>query len=241
MSSTSFLQTAAGCVHEISLSHGLPLSLFLAGLVGGFTHCTAMCGPFVLAQSEGQIQKMSKSLLLPYHLGRITTYIAMAMVFASLLNVAFLFLPVRALVVAPLLMTAGLIFILTAFPSVGRFFPWLVNLQLFVPYRWLEKIFTHLSTDATVLKRYALGLLLGFMPCGMIVSALMAASTAPSALEAGFAMAAFGVGTVPALVLVAFGGQALQGKYPVFARRARQVMLVWSGLWLFLMAGFMLV
>jgi hypothetical protein len=32
----------------------LALALFLVGLTGGATHCTAMCGPFVLAQLPGR-------------------------------------------------------------------------------------------------------------------------------------------------------------------------------------------
>lgn len=35
----------AQCVHEISTSSSLIGSLFLGGLVGSASHCTAMCGP----------------------------------------------------------------------------------------------------------------------------------------------------------------------------------------------------
>ncbi len=61
------------------------LSLFNLGFFGGFSHCTLMCGPFVLAQVGNKLQNTSldgfasftrlKNLaLLPYHFGRITTY-----------------------------------------------------------------------------------------------------------------------------------------------------------------------
>src|SRR5262245_38327356 len=63
---------------------GLPLALFLAGLVGSLTHCTLMCGPFVLAQVAGRLEagaaaggelvRLAGAALVPYHLGRMTTY-----------------------------------------------------------------------------------------------------------------------------------------------------------------------
>src|SRR5438552_2077647 len=71
----------------VSLPAGLPLSLFLAGLAGSLVHCVGMCGPFVLGQviadSErtrghyGEWQRLAGAALAPYHLGRLTTYVAL--------------------------------------------------------------------------------------------------------------------------------------------------------------------
>jgi sulfite exporter TauE/SafE len=63
----------------------LVFSLFSLGFFGGFSHCSFMCGPFVLAQTQNRLEKiplenfsnfsrLNNSALLPYHLGRITTY-----------------------------------------------------------------------------------------------------------------------------------------------------------------------
>ena len=63
-------------------------ALFAAGLAGGFTHCAGMCGPFVLAQVAGFLDKVDAArmseltrlrgaALVPYHLGRLTTYSAL--------------------------------------------------------------------------------------------------------------------------------------------------------------------
>ena len=86
-----------------------------------------------------------------------------------------------------------------------------------------------------------MGVLLGFMPCGMIVSALMAASTAPHPLQAGLAMSLFGLGTMPALIGIALGGGLLKNKYPNGMRKITQGMMVFSALWLFAIAGFILI
>lgn len=85
-----------------------------------------------------------------------------------------------------------------------------------------------------------MGVLLGFMPCGLIVSALMAAATAPSAIEAGVAMAAFAAGTMPALIAVAFGGRALRTRFPRAMHHVTRGFMAVSALWLFLIAGLFL-
>ena len=110
------------CLHEVTITYGLYTSLFIAGLVGGFTHCSTMCGPFVLSIS-GHVEKFKHAMLLPYHFGRITTYIFLAVLLASVLNIAFLFLPIRSLIVAPVLMLAGVLFLISAFPKLTVFFP----------------------------------------------------------------------------------------------------------------------
>ncbi|MFM7557469.1 MAG: sulfite exporter TauE/SafE family protein, partial [Alphaproteobacteria bacterium] len=63
----------------------LIFSLISIGFFGGFTHCTTMCGPFVITQVSSNLSKISLKnyngfakisgvALLPYHLGRLTTY-----------------------------------------------------------------------------------------------------------------------------------------------------------------------
>lgn len=240
MWATHILQSAGGCFSNITLAHGLPLSLFLAGLIGGGTHCAVMCGPFVLSQA-GSIEKLSRAILLPYHLGRITTYVALAVLLSSILNVAFLFLPIRSLIIAPILMTAGLIFFVNAFPSLEKIFPWIGSIQLSAPYSWLATWFNRLSQGTGGGKQYLMGVLLGFMPCGMVVAALMAAATAPSALDAAMAMGAFGLGTMPALIIVALGGKAMNIKFPNVMQKITQGAMVVSGVWLFALAGLLFV
>lgn len=229
------------CIHDVAVSHGLLISLFLAGLVGGMTHCAGMCSPFVLAQvgSDVQLQKLGKALLLPYHLGRMTTYVALAVLVSSVVNLSFLFSGLKSLIAAPMLATAAVIFLISAFPRMSVIFPWAANLQVAVPYKFISNISSKLMSNPGVFKRYLLGGLLGFMPCGLVASALLASATAPNAIQAGLAMAAFTVGTMPALILVAFGGGALKYKYPEASLRMSQGAMVISSFWLFALAASM--
>ena len=231
----------AQCIHDFSTSYGLPVSLLLAGLVGGFTHCAGMCSPFVLAQVDSNtgIGRLKGSLLIPYHLGRMTTYVGMAVALSGAVNLAFLFSETRAFIAAPLLLLAALIFVVTAFPSLGRVFPWIVRIQMAAPFAFISNLTGQLLYNPGVFKRYLLGVLLGFMPCGLVIAAVMAASSAASPVYAGLSMAAFAMGTVPALVLVALGGEGIKHKYPqstVFIKRGA---LMISGIWLMVLAGLM--
>jgi sulfite exporter TauE/SafE len=74
---------------------GLMLGLLLAGLAGSAMHCVPMCGPFVLGQVADrmarvpavrlcELQRVRGGLLLPYHLGRITTYAGLGALAAAM-------------------------------------------------------------------------------------------------------------------------------------------------------------
>lgn len=237
----------AQCIHEFSMQNGLVISLFLGGLAGGFTHCTAMCGPFVLAQtggnasSTGKIARLSHAALLPYHLGRMTTYIFMAIIFHSVLNLALLFSDHKAVLTAPILMLAGVLFLVSVFPALNKMFPWVGNIRLGLPFGVIGKFSAAFLYNPGFFKRYGLGLMLGFMPCGLVVAALMAASTAPNTLQAALAMGAFALGTVPALILMALGGRTLQSRFPKAANVIKQGAMACSALWLFVLAGWMMI
>lgn len=226
------------CIHDIAVSHGLMISLFLAGLVGGATHCAGMCGPFVLAQigDTSSIQKLSGSLLIPYHLGRMVTYVGLAILVSSIVNLAFVFSNLKSLIAAPILALAATIFLISAFPKMLNIFPWAAHIRISAPYSLIERFTSKLMRNPGIIKRFGLGVMLGFMPCGLVASALLAASTAPTVTEAALAMSIFTIGTIPALILVAFGGGALKYKYPKASMRISQGAMVISSFWLMAIA-----
>ena len=69
-----------------------------------------------------------------------------------------------------------------------------------------------------------IGFLNGLLPCGMVYLALTSALATQNVFYGGWLMAFFGLGTVPALMMVALGGQyfgikfrqQLQSLLPVF-------------------------
>ncbi len=235
MDTTGFLHIIAGCFDALSTRYGIIASLFIAGLFGSFTHCAGMCGPFVLSQTK-DLNRVSGSALLPYHAGRITTYIFLGIVFYSFLNLALLFMPVHKVVVAPILLLAGLIFFVNAFPGhLGRIFPWIMRIHLPGTGR-LQNILSAVTSLSrhlpAVLKQFLMGIMLGFMPCGLVIAALMATSVAPSVWHAISGLIAFGIGTSTSLIIISMGGHSLKYKYQGIMRRLTQVAMIWSGLWL---------
>lgn len=226
------------CIHDVAVSHGLMISLFLAGLVGGATHCAGMCSPFVLAQigEKPTMKRLSGGLLIPYHLGRMTTYVGLAVLVSSIVNLAFVYSGLKSMIAAPLLMLAATVFLISAFPKMLIVFPWAARIRISAPYGLVARFSSKLMNNPGAIKRYGLGVMLGFLPCGLVASALMAASTAPNIGHAALAMAVFTVGTMPALILVAFGGDALKYKYPKASVRMSQGAMVISSFWLMAIA-----
>tara|TARA_R110002095_G_scaffold211534_1_gene199793 strand:- start:2972 stop:3679 length:708 start_codon:yes stop_codon:yes gene_type:complete len=229
------------CIQDFTSSYGLPFSLFLAGLVGGVSHCAWMCSPFVVAQTNHQArQSFASKLLLPYHFGRMTTYVFLAIMVSSVINLVFVFSNLKLLISAPLLMTAGFIFIVSAFPKLLEIFPWVLKIKAGVPYKYIRGLISKTSHIKGMTGRYFLGILLGFMPCGLVVSALLASATAPSVFQSALAMGAFALGTIPALLMVSLGGYAFKYKYPKASIYVSRGGMVVSAIWLFTLAGTMI-
>lgn len=174
------------------------LALFLVGLLGG-THCVGMCGGIVGALSMGGPPRLS--LHLAYNLGRIASYgIAGALVGAlGGLSLALSGqLPLRlALHVAASLMLVALGLYLIGITRALAFTERLGQ-NLWRRIQPLTRRFLPANTPA---RAFPLGLLWGWLPCGLVYSALATALTSGSALKGGLLMLAFGAGTLPNLLL----------------------------------------
>jgi uncharacterized protein len=235
----------------ISLAQDLPiggvlLAMFLAGLAGGLSHCAGMCSGFVLAQVGSHLGRLpaagfnawvrlKSAALLPYHLGRMTTYAALGAVAGGLAGV-FVQLTAFKVVLSLFLLLAASLFLLQlaaelvpALRGSGGLGPGASLLSRFV---------APLFADPRGWRGYALGLTLGFLPCGLIYSALAAAAGSGSAFMGGLAMAAFVAGTAPALVAVGFGGSLAGQRWRwVMRPLARSLMAVNAALLLWLGLG----
>ncbi|WP_417466229.1 sulfite exporter TauE/SafE family protein [Kordiimonas sp.] len=225
---------------------GLLFTLFLGGLMGSATHCVGMCGPFVVAQTahlptSGTALAPARGFaLIPYHLGRMTTYMALGILAASISGLVFS-VPIQRGIAFVLLCFAGLLFFFSAVPS--------VKARVVLPFwhkglarlgQLIGRFATPFFKGATPLHRYALGLTLGFLPCGLLAAALMAVAATANPLSAAFGMAAFCVGTVPALVLSGIGGRYALRHLPFRFETLAQGVMVFNGLSLFAIAGGMM-
>lgn len=173
-------------------------SLFLIGLLGG-THCVGMCGGIVGALSMGAASR--PSLHLAYNLGRIVSYgvagaIAGAMGEASVALSGQLPVRIILFVLANLMLVALGVYLMGA------------TRALAFTERFGQKLWRHVQPLTrrylpvrTVAQAFPLGLLWGWLPCGLVYSALVTALTSGSALRGAGMMLAFGAGTLPNLLL----------------------------------------
>ena len=206
----------ANCLHDLSAlgPAGLPAlmgALFMAGLAGGLLHCSAMCGPFVLAQAAatadgalggGILRRLSGAALLPYHLGRALGY---GLLGALAGGAGALLAQAAGLrwIAALLLLLAAILMLSQASARLAKLLPRLPAPSL--P-RWLDAPLRGLLAAPQGWRGVRLGLLLSALPCGLLYGALAAAAASGSALAGGLALLAFVAGTMPALSGVALLG-----------------------------------
>jgi sulfite exporter TauE/SafE len=173
-----------------------------------------MCGPFVLSQTGARLAEMGggqhasltrlgAALLLPYHLGRLTTYAVLGAAVALPIGRARQAIDLWWL--SPvLLMLAAIAFVAIALRLIGHA-TGSGALARFAGSS-LANLARPLFLNPVGIRGYALGLLLGFLPCGLVYSALIGAAAQGNPLPAFIGMLAFGAGTIPSLFTVAYGG-----------------------------------
>jgi sulfite exporter TauE/SafE len=215
-----------GEVGALATAAKLAGALFLAALAGGFAHCSTMCGPFVLAQlpvgadpSATRLARLAGGALMPYHLGRLTTYVLLGALAGGLGGAVVRTTGINALL-AGLLLLAAFLFLAQA---IGRVLPRLSGASTGAVGRRIAGVLT--GVVGPLLRQpggrsgYVLGVALGFLPCGFLYAALAAAAGAGGALVGGAAMAAFALGTIPSLLAVGLVGTAAAQRWRAAATR----------------------
>jgi len=207
------------------------------GLLGGFGHCAGMCGPLVaavgLAAGPGPSARGAARLHLLYNAGRITTYVAIGLALGALgtvVNVAGRAAGLQQVVAV----LAGAALIALGLGASGLL-PWARRLEGKLSGR-LVGAARSLLAGRGALRTFALGLVLGLLPCGLSWTAFVgAAATGTPAGGALFAVA-FGLGTAPALLLVGSATALLSARLRGRLHRAGGVAVALVGL-LFLLRG----
>ncbi len=222
-------------------------ALLLAGLAGSVVHCTAMCGPFVLGQvADGlarlpaarmcQAARLRGSLLLPYHAGRLATYTFLG---AAAGWLGALRLP--QVVPGLLLALAAAAFLLLAWQRLQPVSALAGRNGGHDGRAGCGKAGSGIGGLVARLAAWqrpgglSIGLALGLLPCGMVYAAL-AAAAAGGPLLGGAGMLAFGLGTVPALVVVGLLGHAFARRWQVAVNRAAPWVLAGNATLLMLLA-----
>ncbi|WP_394842289.1 sulfite exporter TauE/SafE family protein [Pendulispora brunnea] len=193
----------------------LLVSALSMGLLGG-VHCIVMCGGIVGVLGAGLPRGTGPmKLTLAYNIGRIASY-AMAGLAAGALGAAVARIDVIYGAQVGLRFLAGLfmlgvgLFLLGAWPAFSR----VEGIGAFL-WRKLEPFAHRLLPVQSARAAVLLGLLWGWIPCGLVYAALGLAVASGSPLGGALVMATFGAGTLP--VLLTMGAFAT-----VLARWARR-------------------
>ena len=194
------------------------MTLFLLGL-SGTGHCIGMCGPLVFA-FPGKTGRIGSHLC--YHAGRIATYTCVGVLMGSIglglakvVSVAgFDYLAAVARIQLLFSLLAGAFLLMFGLGQLG-----IVRQPTLITIATPEKIpgFRYLVRSAFLQSNPALmaltGLFMGFLPCGLSYAAFSRALTVSRPFEGGALLLAFGMGTLPGLLLVGTGASALSRRY----------------------------
>lgn len=219
------------------------LTLFSAFLIGllGSTHCIGMCGGVVGALTLGAPTRSPWSLvpyLLAYNTGRIASYAAAGALLGFLSAQAFHFAPAAPAQFVARWISAGFMMVLGLY--LGGWWAGLGALERLGGKFWnrVEPLGRRLLPVNNPAKALLLGLLWGWLPCGLVYAAAAWSLGSGSAARGAALMVAFGVGTLP--MLLAMGatarwfGDLARRSWP---RRIAGALLILFGVYTLVMAG----
>lgn len=177
---------------------------FLAGFTGG-AHCAAMCGPLIGISCGNRGGTGGASWLrraLAYNAGRIASYVA-AGALAGALGGAGLMLRGAPLAQQGMLFAMSLSMLIFA-AYIAGFAPFVHGVERAgaVAWRRIEPLGRRFLPVNTAGRAFGIGLVFGWLPCGMVYMALLAALTTGDAIHGALVMAAFGLGTLPNVLAI---------------------------------------
>jgi len=193
-------------------------AVFTIGILGGFSHCIGMCGGFVMTYSlkireTGTTQSLVKRYSLLAHLlyngGRIFTYIIMGEIFGLIGSTIGFILVIKNLQGA-LELFAGCFMLAMGLDFAGLwpgrsadFFPGVDRFK-----NLIQKLYKNLNPQ----NLFLLGMILGWIPCGLVYAAGAQAVATQSMLGGMMTMLFFGLGTFPALLLVGISTEYISAR-----------------------------
>lgn len=202
------------------------LAFLMLGVLGSAAHCVGMCTPFVFMVSRryglpagAHIPWVAQAW---YHAGRLTTYGLLGALGGALgtaLQMAGALVGLQraaAILAGGALVITGLASLLSLSPAGG-------------PGAWAGRLTSTLGRRMPG-HPYALGLVLGLLPCGLLYSAIVAAMATGSAANGAAGLVLFGLGTAPALVGVSLA-DALFVRRRALLNRLAQVFVLVMGAW----------
>ena len=175
------------------------LTAFIFGLISSF-HCIGMCGAIAMmlpVDRDNQAKKVTQ--ILTYHIGRLMAYATIGLIFGLLGRGLYL---------------AGFQQKMSIFIGVAMIVVILIPEKVFAKYNFSKPVFKLISKIKMTLgsqfknksykSLFTIGLLNGFLPCGMVYVALFGAIAMQNEFYGVLYMILFGLGTVPMMSSVVY-------------------------------------
>ncbi|WP_075185798.1 sulfite exporter TauE/SafE family protein [Teredinibacter haidensis] len=174
------------------------IAAFVLGLMGA-GHCLGMCGGLAAAlafANQGKSKFHRFAILLSYNIGRIFSYGLIGWIFG------FIFSNVDQLSPVPVLRAVSGVLLIAMGFYLADWWKVLTRLERLgsLLWRWISPLGRRLMPVTNTVTALFLGLLWGWLPCGLVYSVLALAAAQGEALAGAGVMVAFGLGTVPAVL-----------------------------------------
>ncbi|WP_201353187.1 sulfite exporter TauE/SafE family protein [Hydrogenimonas urashimensis] len=187
-------------------------TIFLVALLGSFGHCIGMCGGFVLAYTAAKVdaqwsktRQMTAHLL--YSLGRVTSYMIIGAFFGYLGQKVSFDMTAKGL----LFIAVGMLMLLIGLSLIGKL-KFLNSIESSIAQSsWFGRLFKMVIHSRTLPSFFLMGMLNGFIPCGLVYFFATAAIVAGSALKGAIVMGVFGIATIPAMLGVGIFSSLIKG------------------------------
>lgn len=172
----------------------------LLGLVSSF-HCVGMCGPLALALPVHHLQRLQQALAIGlYNIGRVLTYATLGGLFGWLGRGIYIagFQQWFSIVMGILILVLAVLFY---FMNKSFSPAWLRRFH-----EGVQGIMGRLLQKPRLVHYLLLGMANGLLPCGMVYLAIAGAISTTGVEQSVLFMAAFGAGTLPAMLILSFFG-----------------------------------
>ncbi len=171
-------------------------SAFLLGLLGS-AHCLGMCGGLASALGMSTQRGGKTHYIFLYNLGRLISYAIAGAIVGS-----FGFWLTQHLGAAIFLRYFAAIILILLGLYLGKWFNGLIMVERLGQQLWrlIQPIAKHLMPVRSGRDALLVGMVWGWLPCGLVYSALIYASVQGSVVGTTLVMVCFGLGTLPAML-----------------------------------------
>jgi sulfite exporter TauE/SafE len=218
------------------VEQGSYLIAFVSGLLGG-AHCAGMCGGIVGALTFGLPEQVRNRLVqtmpyqVGYNLGRITSYVVAGAVMGGLGVLLVQLAPVKA--AQQVLMVFASLFMILLGLYLGGWWLGLSKIEYLGSRLWtsIEPFARKLLPVKTPMQAWVLGLVWGWIPCGLVYTMLIWSVSSGGVLQGAGLMLAFGLGTLPNLFAMGMVASSLARWFKdIRVRRAAGLTVILFGL-----------